>query len=714
MAKSAERGDRLSFTERLELNNQTSPPLWTSMDRGKMNKIDKGEGGLGRALGWDNITTDRSKIQDCMLIAATGRDIPFIHTQHRINEIVEADVVFNKTAIEWRDKEGNIRKGTIRTFTGGASEPGDQLSPIFNHLRKKEDLLVTIEPSEPIEGEKNPVIDLRQLAQLLKMKEFNRRRLGRWRMDEAELQKKFFLGEELIVTIPKPDGGIAKIDFWKDCPIDKLYVDELRNPARRELDMERYLKVLRENRLGFQSIVERKELATGGWQKHHAQNSGQAIFAEILFERLPANDNAIAQSGTADHVAPPKGLIEKEGLGIPVPESLCIDVGLGDLGKQNKGFNGKTNPQEIGGFNEVTGTTDYITRSLIARHRKSVDEWRSHDQGDRRISAAAICLSKDEKAQVKSELVNFKESTKEGTKMVENDVKREVNVVYIGGKNKDGNIYKGLHSTHDFAMLEGRGFALTDDEASDKLITDIIGPWISGSQPKDWLMCLAGAAGDQLGYTKQNAIAAQGGDWSKSKPPFILMIPCLDINKFEQEKDWEITMQPFASVNQLIDYINRRIRLGHVLGCPKEEPISGFTGLTKEEMQVIEDEPPVSEPPEIETELSRIPVEHINEYASLLTAAFGDLAEQMIEKYLQDGYDTMIDTGPAGFRRMSDYLKEQIGRLDTSFETVLMKLTKQTNRTKAADAILKIFTELSDTGKRELTDKMKASRAAQK
>ncbi len=641
------------------LDETRIPPQERNPRLKKVEKTDAGTDTLGRAFGWDNATMDHGKIQDVMLIGASGRDLEFIQANQRVRDIIGADYVFNNHKVEGL--------GTIKTYS---STNEDAIGLLYEDMARKDSLGVSIINDEGLETHR---LDMRHLVQLLHIKEFNRRKLGAYRLTEAQIDEKFFSGQKIEVTVTTPDGKKAIVDLKKKCPIDQLYTADEHQP---ELDFQTYVDKIEEYQLGIQTIVERKEDTSGAsWYNHHAENSGLAFSATVrVVDKIRSKDGQL--------------VFEEKELDIPDCIQRAVSRGRGDVGKQPASFLAKSNPHEFMEYSEKDGMGVSVDFKLAQIHRGKIDDFRAHEGGSPRIWGAAIGQQKDESAYVEQKPVDYKDEKG-------NTVKKQVNVVYIGGENFKGQIFKAMHNTYDLAMKEGRGFELTDDEAADLILTDIIAPWLA-TNPKDWNMCLAKSIGSKVDFSNLEALQKVGINWGERKKPFCLEIRCLNMGT------GKIEPQQFFSLDDLIKYCNDRITKGHVPGVPTKTQIPSFQGLDKAATDAMQDAKLPDDPAaEANKSVETIDAEKLGLYKTILSSALGEKIKPLMDKYRAEGLRALVDPDGAPMY-LKDYLKQTLIKLPTSVDTGLQQLTGETDRSKAVEKIFDEMDRFSDQVRTDL------------
>ncbi len=635
----------------------TIPPRENNPRFAQVENVDSGKDTLGSILGWKNATMTHAKIQDVLLIGATGRDVEFIKMNQRVRQLLDVDEIFSNKKI--------AGLGTIKTYS--SIHGPNAVGLIYEDLARRNDLAASIVDHE---GRETHRLDLRNLVQLLAIKEFNKDCLGKYKMADEKIEELFFSGEKIEVEIIDTAGQKHIIDLKEKCPIDQLYDP---NDPKGAVDFNLYTKKLLDYQLGLQGMVEHKEDKGANWMEHHAQNSGQAVSADIrVLDKIKSE-----LAGQA--------VFETIRCNIPNGIHLAIQDGRSEVNKKDAAFLAKTNPHEITDYDEKTGMGVFVYYDLCNKHRSRIADYKIHGGGSSRIWGAAIGQQKDESAYITSE-------TYEG---------ETISVVHIGGENREGIIYSALHNTYDLSMREGRGFELTDEEADDKILTDIIAPWLSANS-KDWNMCLAASVGSKVTFTSLEALQNSGADWAKRKKPFCLRIRCLDL------KTGEIKPQNFYSLDKLIEYVKERIRRGHIPGVPTNFNLSSFEGISKEDAKTMEESALPKD--EVEEEINKDKIEtlspeELQNYFVLLNLVFEDKTKKVLAKFKDEGVLAMID--PEGTPiYLGDYLKQALLKLPSKAETLLQQISQgEKDRQKAAEIIVANLRKFSNRLQGELFNK---------
>ncbi len=431
-------------------------------------------GTLGDVLGWKNVSMDTAKVQDVELLACTGYDGNFVAEHHRIAALIDASQEFGAS----REKAGSPMS----------------FAQIYEAVSKNK-MQVRIK----LDG-MDYITTLPKIAQYRKIRETNKF-LGKFAIQDAELKKRFFNGDPLVVT-----AGGNKIDLREQCPMDDMS----------DFDMDTYFEKIRKNQVSLQMI--------GQWRDetlklHHIENAGHALFyatGKIKGNGLP------------------------EFLWLPSSAITAANDARGDLtGKTTPAFRAEGHVHEIGTFNEDYGMIVKFDPDLLQKHRSAISSNNVFERTLRRTFNNAVALQTNERFES------------------EYDEKLGKTAVYIGGKNRGQAINKAMRATYDRGMKEMRGFAASDDEIDDMIFTDVIAPFLANNT-LDWQMCLAKALETSNISGFKSLEASQGKRWTDAN--FVLKIRCRDLSK----PGFQVTEQTFESVEKLVGYLNDRITIGDI------------------------------------------------------------------------------------------------------------------------------------------------------
>lgn len=472
---------------------------------------------------------------------------------------------------------------------------------IYEGVEKNEPLNVkVIDHSDPTteidEAKVVREMDIREVARLLRMRQLNTY-LGEFGFTEPKLDQMFFAGEPLKVVL----SNGQEVDYYQFCPTDDMA----------DFDFKGYLKKIRENQMGLQWMGSLKDEALG---KKHIENACHALFLKT--NRLDALTGF------------------EEYLWVPVCETMAANFARGDLQKIDTGTKASGHVHEFAHYNEDTGASVKVEFDLIQKHRAGID-YRSFQKTLARTYKAAVGLTQNEFAKVYDEEVQINAGEKKRLKIFD---------VGAGGK---GDIFTGMHKTYDKSAELIRGFKFTDDEAADKILTDVIGPWITNNT-SDWLMCMAQSINGKIAYDVLKSASKGGGDWAKNFG-FCVRIRCKNDSGVVEPRD-------FKSVNELIDYVNRRIRKGEITGVASETSIPGFEGMTKDQLAKADEDMAGMLEQDIENEfLRKVSTNQLKSHSHLFRKIFGDHSEKVAENFMDKGLETVVKDGENSYD-MIDYV----------------------------------------------------------
>lgn len=279
------------------------------------------------------------------------------------------------------------------------------------------------------------------------------------------------------------------------------------------IDIDDYIKTVKRHRVGFETLEEFRYAS-----ENHRENAGHA------FKVVMADGSGIT---------------------IPISGRMAAEVTAADMRKGSKGAGG--HPHEVGDINEDTGTMVRYRYRDLRTNRRELTDANKHGQTNSRFARMAMGLD--------SEGVGMEVGEEEGKK-----------VIYLGGKLGEDDkkipsrMVAGMHAHHDKIRKLAQLDALTDKQAADLFMTDVIAPIFLNNED-DWLMCLASVynvGGTKSSITKKSIL-------TKKKPAdlwedFELKIVCKDFDK-PGNPIGEVT---FTGFRQLKDYIMRRFNNGEI------------------------------------------------------------------------------------------------------------------------------------------------------
>ncbi len=527
----------------------------------------------------------------------------------------------------------------------GYAEPED----IYKRLEEKAPMPVELSDGS---GQK---VDLRDMARLLRIEEKNRY-LGNKKIPTDELRRRFFAKGDLKVEEIIVDG--KPLDLNTLCKKDDLA----------DFDFEKYIDKIEENQIGFQYLGElRDEVLV----KHHIENASHTLF-------IPTGK--IRYNGKPEYRF------------MPVSGTIAARDARADLQKQDAAFKAAGHVHEFGNYCETNGTTVKIDPQLLKQHREQVS-LRQIERTLPRTFRAAVGLEREE------EMTIISDSEVKG-----HEDKGKMNIAVIGGNNRKGKIYKGLHDTYDKAMQETRGYGLTDQEADDLIFTDIIAPFIYAN-PTDWLMCFAKSA-SALGYKAEKAVVQGGDQWDqyggkdkegnqRGGQKFCVAIPSKDGLKY------------FFNYGELINYVNERIGAGDIEGIKSDVRVT-YAGMTQaqadQESQDKTEDEIAAEQGEIESMLPKPQ----KSFVALMKKIFKKDVETVLQNFADNGADAAIVVN-GKTEIFSKYLKDQLRSQDFKEITEIVGIADKNIKEKEFFILLKRLTpamrvdilQLAKTGKEQ-------------
>lgn len=376
-----------------------------------------------------------------------------------------------------------------------------------------------------------------------------------------------------------------------------------------DIDIADYLKTIKKHRVGFETLEEFRYAS-----ENHRENAGHA------FKVIMADGSSVT---------------------IPVSGRMAAEITAADMRKGSKGAGG--HPHEVGDLSEETGTMVRYRYRDLRTNRRELTDANKHSQTNSRFARMAMGLD--------SEGVGMEVGETEGKK-----------IIYLGGKmGKDGEkpsgMVAGMHAHHDKIRKLAHLDALTDKQAADLFMTDVIAPIFLNNED-DWLMCLASVynvGGTKSSITKKSIL-------TKKKPTdlwedFELKIVCKDFDK-PGNPVGEVT---FTGFKQLKDYIMKRFNNGEI-----DQKID----ITVSKDQVVNDKHKTKE---------TLNAAEIEAAKSLLSVVLGSESSVVIDKYIKcDDPKTLEVTTKIGAkdvvsRRLSlnQLLLEEIENLRNSDPFVL-------------------------------------------
>jgi len=558
--------------------------------------------------GVDSVVVDKNEIADRIetVYKTMGEKIGWYNQTSDPNKVADVEILmvsgYDTDLVVMHHRVRDLLEANVKwngVLFKGFDAPKDIYDKIDGHLPMTVELL-----DEDGKGTK-VFKDLREMAQLLRMEEHNGY-LGTHRLKTEELRKKFLAGEDLTVSV---GGEKGVVDLRAVCKFDDL----------KDFDFEDYLARIKENQIGFQWLGGTRDQAL---QKHHIENGSHTLFVDT--GRIKANGN-------------------REYLWMPVSATLAAEDARVDLPKTTLPFRAEGHVHEVAQYCEDNGTTVGFDSRLLKMHRGEVS-LRDHNKTNTRMNHAAVGLAAKEEMKIVSDQPI----------VCPDGETRNLNVAVIGAGRR-GKIYEGMHKTYDQAMLKVRGQKLTDQEADDLIFTRVIAPFIINNA-KDWLMCFAKSAAAGTGYSAEKAVITGGENWmdygkKEGRRGFCVAVPCKD-------GDSETGLRYFFNYNELINYVNERIKAGDILDINNKTEIPTFSGMSQAEADREQELRLEDEEDEAST-VDELDLDKMGSLASMLRNILGDNLENALKEFVANG--SGADISIEGKRqKFLDFISEKL------------------------------------------------------
>jgi len=544
---------------------------------------------------WDNQTMDYNSMNFLEVFLVFGANTEKSVEHWRVAKIMEGISICNERL-------------KITDGIGPTTIPKEIYTPLKEGRVNEKNRLVTIKNPNDENDTARVRASLADFAHFVDVIKANRE-LGLHRFDIQTLAFNYFTGRDLKKEVKDEKGKTSTIDI----------MDEQTNPRDdyKNLDINGYLKFIQEEKIqaGLQLMAEWRYDSEG-----HREMAGQAI--EIQVGSSPA-----------------------DALFIPLSGRMAAKITMQDMLKQDKaGMMGQ--PQEVAECDEErTGAfIRFNLQDLVQRRRG----------GDIRNVNKSIRMGK-----AMCGLTLTEEAFSQIEKVKDEETKKDKTVIYICGKNLEGNIIEGMKARYDAPMKRVRGFGLDKKEAADLVMTDVIIPCVLNN-PSDWLEALAKAysVGGNKGAQSllQNREVFQG---------FELRVMCRDMN---DPPNFPIRLQTFKGFLGLQEYIEKRISHGHV----DQPEAAGFAKRSKEDLSGAKEEKT-----ENEYYLSTITDLQGSKIYNIFGAIFGEKANEYVAKYIKNGISAEIILDHGEKEKVIDKAKPI--DLDSLFFGELCKLLKAEN-----------------------------------
>ena len=395
---------------------------------------------------------------------------------------------------------------------------------------------------------------------------------GRLKLDDLVYQ--FFAGlpiemeEQSGVYKKKADGTVEKDDkgvkqFEIDPATGEVKMETIKIDLRAQsekddfsdINIKEYLAAIQRNQTGFQFLGTFRYTSSG-----HRENAAQSYFVEKGWE----------------------GLIESPvpaALWIPNSGRLSAEVSSSDLRKMEKvGPDG--HPHEVSEIDEQNGSAVRFRFHDLSTQRRNIGSAQEHTRTNIRLYRMAVGLSSEETGHVESE-------------KSEKGIKKKI---YLGGKfdklqeTTGSTIIKSMRFHYDKIREEMGLSRLTDAQAADMMVTDVIAPFFFNNR-NDWLMCLAMAYDvSGTGKSGNKRLAITGSldlqEWADFELHLVGKdVPC-DVPSPGSDGNGRIKELTFKNYRQLESYLHARFQSGDYdqnLGeiPPKAEPPPPDDGTKK-------------------------------------------------------------------------------------------------------------------------------------
>jgi hypothetical protein len=379
---------------------------------------------------------DLDKINDVELFFATAYDPNFIHTHHRVRELLDAyEILKDREMVDASDEKGFSMQQIYLNIRHGADGSNAKKGILVNEIDAQ---------GTPTGGQ----IDLYNYAKLERMRKVHESLDPR---DKAaapfkEIEDAFWAGKEIPLTIKKRDLKTGEETgeelFIKDL---REIVPKLMIPAEK---FEKYYETIQDNQTSLQYLSTLRESSI---MKHHAENGGHAQMRKGL---------------SGDWVY------------MPVSGRMAAKYVRGEVGKTNIRFRVAGHVHEMGYYEERTGMTVGFEAAAVRTWRGTGMDYQIFSQTGTRTFKNFVALHQEE-----SPLADKENRTMWFGRKVEPD-----------GSEKRGKIYTAMHNHYDNQMEMRRGYGITDFEVGDKIMTDIVAVHFA-TNPVDWVMSFGESSG---------------------------------------------------------------------------------------------------------------------------------------------------------------------------------------------------------------------------
>lgn len=460
------------------------------------------------SLGWTNETATLEKINDVEVFMASGFDEEFMVQHHAVRDLLAAN----------SDLGGPLK-----------------IADIYEALRAGCD---GTEAGKGIIGRvKNPdgterIVDLYDQVHIKRIVDYFETLHPEDKMvsglNRNTIEELYREGEPISISITQRDEQ-GRIILGTDGEPQKITISDLAQYEEKiprltvhKGEFNKYHETIQNHQTGFQWLSTLRDPSIAG---HHAENAGHAQLLEGL-------------DGKYYYV--------------PVDAKSAAKYARGDVSKMGPSFLSENHPHEVGHYEEGTGLLVWVEKDAYVKWRGSVTDFRIHEKTKPRTMNNLMGMNSDESAMVDKNTRTFWFG------------KRDKG----GGIFEKGAIYTAMHNEHNLIMKKNRGYGLTEEEAGDKVLTDVIGKVFALNQ-RDWLMSMARASGGM--YTPHDVFGpAFIENDENGKPEFVFYalkpagVTSVDKDQSYGDGPLEYGEIKFLGVTAFAKYINWRIKRGDI------------------------------------------------------------------------------------------------------------------------------------------------------
>lgn len=585
-----------------------------------------------KQLEWSNDTADLDKINDVELLFATGYNVEFIRTHHRMRELLDAyESLKEQKKVDTSDDAALSMKDIYQRIRYGADGRQDGIR--VNEVDREGSLT-------------GRQIDLYDYAHLERIRKFYDLLDPRDKAAQPfqEIEKAFWAGGKMPFTLKKHDMKTG------DATGDELDVKDLREliqkPGMSPAEFEEYYATIQKSQTSLQYLSTLRDSSIMG---HHAENGGHAQMR--------------------------KGLGD-EWVYVPVSGRMAAKYVRGDVGKTSERHRVGGHVHEMGYYEERTGMTVWY-------EAKAVDLWRGRTMDYQVFSATyprtfknfmALQTGEDAMADKKDSIMWF------GRKET------------ADGNDKRGKIYDAMRNHYDAQMREQRGYGITDLEAGDKIVTDIISVHFATNQ-QDWVMSFGKASGlyDPREMTAQTLTREDDAQRPMlvfyAKHPENVSVITKETN-FSDVKEVGYGKIEIRGFTALAKYVQWRIEQGDVPGIADPGAVDvDFIKKMGEKPGKKKKKEVIGEEGGTEKEFAYDHEDDADAIVSVLHDVYGDSAESMLKILAEEVQEATVRMGDTDVVIRDDtQLKEQIAEYAEKQKGVMKALREITNEEAAPEA----------------------------